>query len=166
MTGQWGKTHPHINSIEVTVAEERHIPGIVAVWQELMDYHRKLNDFFTLRTDAGAKWEIYLRKNMGEGLVVVALDNREVVGYCIATVKDYPPLFVLEKHGFISDMCVIASHRNRGIGEIILGRAFDWFASQGLGRVELRVEHDNEIGKAFWKKHGFEVSYYTLLREG
>lgn len=151
--------------MEVVEAEEKHVPDIVKIWKENMNYHKELDSYFTLRDDAHVTWETFLRERMQNCFVLVGLDGEKVVAYSIARVNDYPPLFEYEKHGFISDMCVTADYRRKGLGEQMLSRIFDWFESQSLERIELRVAHNNGMGQSFWKKHGFKDYICVLLLE-
>lgn len=153
--------------MEVIRAEEKHVHGIVDIWKELMDQHRELDSYYTCRADARTNWEQFLKQRMNESsdLVLVGLDNDKVIAYSIAMIKDYPPVFQIQKHGFISDMGVNIKYRRKGVGEMMLKKMLAWFDSHKLERIELRVAFNNDIGINFWKKHGFKEQHYTMYLE-
>ena len=148
-------------------AQDGHVPGIVEIWKEFRDYHKELNPFHTRREGAHLSWEKFLKKMIesDDALVLVALSDDSVVGYSIARIQEYPPLFQHDKYGFISDMAVIAGQRRRRRGEKMLSMIFEWFDENHVKRVELRVEPSNPIGYSFWRKHGFKEHVHTLSLE-
>lgn len=155
---------PGANYMKIIEAEERHVPEIVGLWVDLMNFHKELNQFHILRDGAEIHWEKYLRKCMESETdkVFIATDENDVIGYIIVKIKEYPPLFRLDHFGFISDMYVDSGHRRKGIGKKLLNKAYEWFDSHKIERVELRVEPKNENGYSFWRKHGYEEHVRVL----
>jgi ribosomal protein S18 acetylase RimI-like enzyme len=86
--------------------------------------------------------------------VVVAEAGGEIVGYGICQLRRRPAYFEPIEHGVISDLDVAASHRRRGVGEMMLGALCNWLAGRGLKRVEIEVATANEIAVSFWRKWG------------
>ncbi len=43
--------------MEITEARENHIPEIVELWKEFMDFHRDIDPRFPMRKDAHTNWE-------------------------------------------------------------------------------------------------------------
>ncbi|UCB43309.1 MAG: GNAT family N-acetyltransferase [Dehalococcoidales bacterium] len=157
-------------SIEIVEATESHIPDIVELWKEFMDHHKDIDPRFPAREDAHVSFEQHIRELMGteDTLVLVALDESRVVGFSISQVNSYPPIWVeSDKHGFIDTMAITADYRRKGIGEHMLGRIFESFASHGIDRIELTVAARNEVGYSFWRKHGFkDFSHRLYLQRG
>ena len=144
--------------MEITVAEDTHVPGIVEVWKELMDFHRDIDPYNGRSEDGHIHMEKYLRDSMNSqgAIVLVALDNGHVVGYSISGIRKYPPIFQREIRGVIDDMAVIYDYRRKGVGGEMLSRIRQWFDSRNIDRIELSVAAKNQIGYSFWKKHGFQ----------
>jgi GNAT superfamily N-acetyltransferase len=145
--------------VTVGYADAAHIPQILEVWKGLMDHHKDLDPIFQdIRPDAPAIWERYMREHMAssDGIVLVALDGDEVVGFLMAQLSDYPPIFGERRHGAIADTAVKEGRRREGIGTMLVGRVMEWFREKGVGRIEVRVAHLNPEGQAFWAKQGFE----------
>lgn len=145
--------------VSIGIADTTHIPQILEVWKGLMAHHVPLDPIFQdTRQDAPAIWEKYMREHMAssDGIVLVALDGEEVVGFLMAQLSDYPPIFENRRHGAIADTAVKEGRRREGIGTLLVGRVMAWFREKGVGRVEVRVAHMNPEGQAFWSKQGFK----------
>lgn len=154
--------------MDIIEATDSHVPGIVEVWKELMDFHRNIDPFFTRNENAHIYFKTYVAEHIqsDDAYVLVCVDNGEVVGFAISFIHAYPPIFLEKTCGFISDIAVTSGYRRKGIGSALLEKIFTWFASRGITRVELRVASQNQIGYAFWKKHGFTDYMHVLYKTG
>jgi ribosomal protein S18 acetylase RimI-like enzyme len=153
--------------LTVARAEPEHLPAILELWKELMDYHAPFDPLFTRADDGEQTFASHLRDLIAspDALVVVALDGGDVVGYAMASIGSYPPVFVRKRYGSISDMAVRAGRRRRGSGERMLDHLIAWFRERRLDRIEVRVAAANAVGAAFWSKHGFAPYMQTMSRE-
>jgi ribosomal protein S18 acetylase RimI-like enzyme len=144
--------------MRIIQARRHHIPEIVEIWMEFMEFHRKIDPFFSIRESGPANFEKYLLEltDSRDVQILVAFDKGRAVGYSISKIINYPPIFKHEKHGYISDLAVRGDCRRRGIGEKILNKALKWFESRHMDRIELHVLAANEVGYSFWNKHGFK----------
>ncbi len=155
-----------MKNIRIMEAEDEHVPDIVNLWVRMMDYHKELKPFYTLRKEGPANWERYLRHmiEMEDARVRVAMhDNDQTVAFIIGNIKKYPKLFRLDEYGFISDMYVVPEHRSQGLGQQMVDELFEWFDGHNIERIELRVEPINDIGYGFWKKQGFKTHVHELV---
>ena len=153
--------------ITIEVAERKHLPQILELWQELMDYHAQLDPAFETRKDGAKNWEQYLRGLMKsrEARLFIAIEDDEVIGYSPCRIASHPPVLILEHYGLIMDMAVKQGHQRRGVGTMMLEAIYDWVKSIGLNRIELQVVPTNEIGYAFWRKHGFADYLHSLYKK-
>ena len=153
--------------MNIIPAREEHIPEIVQQWKEFMDFHNELNPFHSRREDAHKSWEVFLRKSMESerSQALVCMDNDKIVAFSLAHVKDCPPIFRHDRMGFISDISVKQEYQRKGIGEMMLTEIYDWYETQSVKRIELRVEPKNDMGYSFWRKHGFKEHVHTLYLE-
>ena len=152
-------------STEIAMAEERHIPGIAEAWKEFMDFHRDIDPRFPMRENAQISFEKHLRDLMEaeDTLILVALDESKAVGFSISQVRKYAPIWVeRETYGFIDTMAMTSDYRRKGIGEQMLGRIHEWFASRDIDMIELSVSAKNQVGYSFWTKHGFRDHMHRL----
>ena len=151
--------------MKIVRAGEEHIPAIVELWKVLSDYQAGFDPVHRLRDDAGTKFEQYVRSKVvsEEDLFLVAVIGEKVVGFSMsAVVKGRPDLYERASFVEISDMLVLEKHRRRGIGAEMMNHIRRWVKSKGIRRIELNAEVRNNIGLAFWKKHGFKDYIHRL----
>lgn len=153
--------------MEVVKALNSDIPAILEIWKELMDFHVPFDSRYTLSDDAEESMGKNLERLIAaeDALVIMAVENTKVLGFGIARIDKYPPVFVKQTCGTIEDLAVSSGHRRRGIGELVLKEMLDWFRSQGIDRVELKVASVNTVGYSFWRKHGFTDYMHIMYRD-
>ncbi|MDR5693728.1 MAG: GNAT family N-acetyltransferase [Armatimonadota bacterium] len=146
-----------MGAIEIRRATSFDIPQIVPLWKELAAYHATLDPAFAISPEGGEAYVEYLHTLMRnrEALVVVALDQRELVGYAVGRVSTLPRTFLVRRRGYIHDVFVRESYRLRGVGRQLIGELLQWFRGQGITLVELTVAIQNAQALAFWEKLGF-----------
>jgi len=150
--------------MRIVEAEECHIPQIVSLWVEFFDYHYDIDPFFEKSDDAEESFGTMIGERIGkdDSLVLVAVEDDRVVGYCLAYVSENPPVVKTRQSGFISDLAVTSGYRRKGIGERLLRQSLAWFKLRGLKSVYLRVLAKNEVARAFWEAEGFETVSLTM----
>jgi ribosomal protein S18 acetylase RimI-like enzyme len=153
--------------MDVVRAAESHLPTILNLWREIMDYHRDFDAYWIRAEDGHISFEKHLRELLasGDALVLVALDEGSAVGYAVARISETVPVFRERLRGTIDDMGVTADYRRRGAGEEMLAELLRWFGARGISTIALSVAAANSIGIAFWKKHGFsDLMHRMVLR--
>jgi len=153
--------------MNVTAAREEHIPQIVELWKDLMDLHKKFDPFFSRRPDGDARFTEFLKTSIAspDSHAFVALDGNKVAGYCLGSISSHPPVYLVEKYGYIFDMMVLPTYRKQKVATDLLNAMIRWFASRGIQRVELTTAVNNKTGKQFWKKQGFQEYMNVMYRE-
>jgi GNAT superfamily N-acetyltransferase len=154
-------------TIKILKARESHIPDLLEVWKEFMDFHAAIRPHFTRSAEGHLVFAKHLRECMGspESCVFVADDGEKVIGYTLLHLKKPPPVYDDAVYGFISDMAVKSEYRRHGVGEKLLKRAMTWFKSKGARRVEMAVVVGNSVGYPFWRKQGFEEFISHMFKE-
>lgn len=144
--------------IQIIPAEEKHIPAIIELWKEFMDFHSAIDPFLQRSADAHIYFEKFLRENIvsPDAHLILALADGEPAGYTLARINSYPPIYNTPLFGYICDMAVAAKWRRRGIGEKMLKPVVDWFAERGIKRIQLNAVVANPVAFSFWTKMGFE----------
>jgi len=139
-------------------ATESHIPEIVEIWKEFMDFHSEIDPYFARNEEGHSKFEDWVKDLMKSdiALVLVALDHSQVVAYSLSQINKRPPLFKEIDYGYIYDLAVKSEYRRKGIGEKMLGEILGWFKSHQIDRIELMVLAKNQVALSFWEKHGFK----------
>jgi ribosomal protein S18 acetylase RimI-like enzyme len=78
------------------------------------------------------------------------------IGYVLAGFHYEAPVFVNNRYGYVADMWIEPEFRGSKAAQELLKAAEAFFREQGVRRVQLEVMVNNERGKAFWHKNGFE----------
>ncbi|PIV19955.1 MAG: hypothetical protein COZ69_04380 [Deltaproteobacteria bacterium CG_4_8_14_3_um_filter_45_9] len=153
--------------IQIVNAKYAHVPEIVEIWKEFIDFHMERDAFFTRSEDGHLNFEKHVRKliESENSRVLVALDGGKVVAYSIAHLAHHPPVFKNVNYGFISDIAVRQEYRRKGIGGDILHKIKNWFSKQGITRIELRVSSKNEVAQSFWIRQLFKEYVYVMYSE-
>ena len=152
-----------MNEITIRKAVGDDFDAIEELWKEFMDFHKAGDSHCTRSSDGLERFREFIAGHMTSDsvLLLVAEQNGDVVGYCIAKLAKYPPVYESRDYGAVSDLAVSAAHRRTGIGERLYLAAQAWFADRGIHRIEVGVALSNETSRAFWKKMGFSP-YLTL----
>jgi ribosomal protein S18 acetylase RimI-like enzyme len=138
--------------------------AIVELWNELMDFHKKQDRRFTRSADGHKRFAEFVSGRIAHetSCVLIAEQQDEIVGYCLAAISKYPPVYEHQEYGMIFDLAVTENFRRQGIGQTLVETALQWFSEQKISRVEVRVATANEISTAFWKEMGF-VPYLEVV---
>jgi ribosomal protein S18 acetylase RimI-like enzyme len=153
--------------MEIIKAQEKHVPEILVLWEEFARHHEPFDPRYPMRDGVLTGYESYMRHEMEnkDSRVMVALDDNRVIGYMMAMIREYPPVWRRERYGFIDEMAVTAAFRRRGAATKLLEEALEWFKAEKIDMVELTVAAKNNIGYSFWKKHGFRDYIHHLYLE-
>jgi len=153
--------------IEIIRAEEQHVPDIGKLWLEFIRFHQDIEPIFTLPDDAPSGFEKEMVRRLmksPDGLVLVALDKEQAVGYSLSEIEGPPKGLKRDNYGYIHHIAVTAKYRRQGIAEKMLGEIMKWFRSKKVNRVELDITTRNQAAYSFWEKHGFTDYMRKLYR--
>jgi len=142
------------------------VPAIVELWKELMDFHRAVDTVFTRRRSGHKAFAEYLSKEYIGGdhrRAWVAQAEQNVVGFCLAAIKDYPPVMILKQYGHLEVLSVAKRWRGKGVGKKLLKCARRWFCKKGMSRVEVHYLSANELAAGFYAKMGFRPYLETVF---
>jgi len=154
--------------ITIIEAEEKHIPEITRLWKEFIQFHIDIEPIWIPNEGAeDGQREEQTKPLMAsdKGLVLVALDGDEVIGYSISEIKDPPRGSTRLEYGYIHHVAVTENYRRTGVGEQMFSEILKWFKSKGMDRIELDITSKNYVSSSFWGKLGFEEYVRTLYRE-
>jgi ribosomal protein S18 acetylase RimI-like enzyme len=151
--------------VDIRKAIMEDVPAIVEIWKELMDFHKGLDAFFSRSATGHERFAEFLTSNMEkeDSCVLVAADGVNLVGYCQATISNYPPVLVRKKYVEIFDMAVTEKYQRQGIGRMIIDALCRWYADKDVDRIELKYLTANKSAEEFWKKMGFKPYLKTAF---
>ena len=127
----------------------------------LQKYHEPFDNSFALRRDAKRGIKSFLKRNLysKKSLLIVAEENRRIVGYLLATLASRPPIFKQRQYGFVMDAYVSEEYRGRGATKQMLSEAYSWFKKHKVREAVLTVHTENRLGIRVWDKEGFETVF-------
>jgi len=133
------------------------IPRIVEIWKAFFDFHGARDPHYTRNPDGHELFARFIDQQMCEedSAVWVAVRDGFVVGYCLAKIEPYPPVFIRHSFGSIWDLAVDEAERRTGVGSALVRAAEAWFRERGQTRFETRLATTNEVSTAFWAKMGY-----------
>jgi predicted N-acetyltransferase YhbS len=106
--------------IEIVRAEEKHVPDMGKLWWEFMLFHQKFDPWFTPREGSIPGFEEnQVRRLMKSenGLVLVAIDKGNIVGYSLSEIRGPSVAFERDKWVYVDDMAVTQKYQRKGVGE-------------------------------------------------
>jgi ribosomal protein S18 acetylase RimI-like enzyme len=145
-------------NITIRKAKQSDAESILSLWKEMMDFHRKYDKYYSRSESTSKKYRKIVSENISskKSLVLVAVYNKNIVGYTIASIVKYPLVLQLKQFGTVYELAVQKKLQRNGIGEQLFMETQKWFKKHSLKRIELSVLRKNPISSKFWKKMGFE----------
>ena len=153
--------------MEIRKARPGDIPGLSRLWLEVMEYHRRLDTDYELSEGALDRWVDYITSKFDDetAQLFVADKGGELVAYTGAVIRDYPPVFTIERYGFIEEIAVTEKYRRQGIACRLFETAEKWLLSHELDRIEVRIDCANPASQGFFRNQGFQDHVVALMRK-
>lgn len=153
--------------MEIRKAQPGDIPGLSRLWMEFMEYHRRLDSDYELSEGALDRWVDYVTSKFEDesAQLFVADNGGELVAYTGAVIRDYPPVFTIQRYGFIEEIAVTEKYRRQGIARRLFEAAEKWLLSHQLDRIEVRIDSANPASQAFFRNRGFQDHVVALMRK-
>jgi len=145
--------------ITVRTATKSDLPDLIDLWRGLMDYHQQLDPkLFPLKKNAKSIIKKFFIKNIkrNNALVLIAKDKTNPIGYLMGFIRDYPPVYVEDKIGYLSDGFIISDYRKKGIMKRMISQAKTFFKNKKMKHIYLRSDTINQSGWKSWEKIGFK----------
>jgi len=148
------------------------VAEFVAMMGRMYDYHAGLHPDWQQKPGWQKNSRSWIKKAAGNNEWFFAMAYPEsaqnlpaAAGYIIAGFHYEAPLFIRSRYGYIADMWVEPDQRGTGAATALLEAALAFLKAQGVDRVQLEVMVNNEAGKRFWQKAGFEPFELIMRRD-
>lgn len=139
--------------------------AVEAIWQEQNRLHTGLEPTIIARADPVMP-EQKFREILADPLQEIAVAEDVAVVGAALLVERHPhgELQVPRSIAFVHEICILESHRRRGIGRSFIGYIDSWARSRGLDAIELNVWSKNEDALAFYRALEFDDLRVELHR--
>lgn len=143
----------------------------LAVWEELTEYSIDISTYdFDMVKEAPELWMKYFETNVRSRnrKAIVAEQDGKIIGYLLGYIQKRPPIFKTSHQAHITDIAVISSKRNKGVGTKLLDAFSNWAREKKMKYVTLGVLPENKSGIKFYQKQGFNtilLKQRKILRE-
>lgn len=153
-------------AVRIRKLAEDDIDGICALWKEFARLREGMIQSKILNEDAadyffGYATGLLQRKDT---LTLVAEENKELVGYVIASKQRRPPIYRHTKVAYLSDAFVSESHRGQGILKQFMAELRKWSTNEGITAIDVQLFETNSDAQAIYKKLGF-TDYRVVFRQ-
>ncbi|MFA5368752.1 MAG: GNAT family N-acetyltransferase [Candidatus Paceibacterota bacterium] len=147
--------------MKIQKAKIKNLDEIVDLSSESAVLHEKLTPYYKLDKNFKTILKKSLKKNIysSNGLILIAEEDNEIVGYLLAFKNYRPEMFDIKKTGLIADIFIRENCRKKGVGKLLVKGSFDWFKKSKIKTVEINIESKNKPALNFWNTLDFkEVS--------
>jgi ribosomal protein S18 acetylase RimI-like enzyme len=139
--------------------EIEEVRDIDAVWADLCElflglYRHQEAYSPPLVSDWQRRWRTYL-SNGQERLILLGRVEGSAAGMMNTRIQRSSGVYD-EMFGFVEDAYVDPAHRGSGLAQAMLQRTEAWCYGKAVDYLRLSVHAQNELGRHFWDKSGFE----------
>jgi ribosomal protein S18 acetylase RimI-like enzyme len=149
-----------MNGILIRPVEEKDLPAIVELLQQLREYAHGGSD---IQADQVRRLYSKMMRMPEQYKNMVACKDEAIVGFI--SVVNYLSFYHKGGTALINELIVSKVHRNEGIGKALVQRAIAISRESGMDEIEVGTEKDNEHAIAFYHGAGFNEEYVLLGKE-
>ncbi|GAA6622650.1 GNAT family N-acetyltransferase [Scytonema sp. NUACC26] len=156
-------------------AESQDRPVLVKLMELLQDTESELHPNRPSGSQIGNEHFAYLEEIVKKqnGQIYVAQSKESIIGFVVCFVEelDEGDLHIVErerKYGYISDLYVLETMREGGVGAALMKAAENWFLDLELEVVRVGLLCSNEKAAKFYRKAGYqpyEIVYEKRLQK-
>lgn len=156
-----------MGDISIRRAVATDVPALERLWVEFIDHHAEGDRYFQRSPGAARIHAARLTEELDrdDRLILLAEHQGEPIGFAIAEIRGGSELFLVGPYGFVRDLGITRSARQRGVGQRLYAEVLDWFAEHGVRRAELDVTEKNEGARRFWERNGYRPLYIRMTAD-
>ncbi len=127
--------------MEIAEMTEKHIPAVLSLWEG--------TEGIGLDEDVDNPRAIgrYLKRN--PGMCFIALEDGKLIGAVLCGTEG--------RRGYLNHLAVLPAFRRKGIGSALVDKTLAALKKAGIGKCNLFLYRDNDPGRRFWEKTGWQV---------
>ncbi len=147
------------DKVETTFATENDLPQLVELLSELFSIEK---DFIPNREKQLQGLRLILNfPDLGRLFVMRVGEKPVGMANALITASTAEGDLVL----LLEDVILSREYRGRGLGRRLVEHVLKWARENGLARVTLMTDQDNQAALDFYHKLGFELSNMKVLRK-
>jgi ribosomal protein S18 acetylase RimI-like enzyme len=135
----------------------------------LMEVHYNFDPrrFLTPGHDAAPGYRRFLMSQLNDpdAVILVAVDDDMVVGYCYAGIEPLSWKELRDTAGFVHDLALDPAARRRGAGRALIDAAIEWFRHRNVARVMLWTSTANDPARRLFEQAGFRPTMTEMTLE-
>ncbi len=143
-------------------ATQADLEAVTELWVQLARSQRKHGSAVRAESNRETMRETLAAHRHADGLHVARVDGT-VVGFASFSLE-HGSLSLDTTRGVLSNLYVVPSYRNRGIGEALLESVESSLAAKGVETLLLEVMADNESARRFYREHGYDAFRIGMSR--
>lgn len=151
--------------ITVSKAKIKDVDHIIPIWRKMIRFHQNmlqehnpsLMDYFVMKDDGETISIDFLKRQIRSknGMILIAKDGNQIIGYTNLMIKDYIPLFNIDRIGEIIALFVDEGYRGKHVSSLLFQKSKEWFHQKGIHHIMLNVFPDNQHAKEIYENWGF-----------
>ena len=145
--------------MEIRFAEIEDTPGILALLRQVGQvHHQGRPDIFRHNAQKYGASQVIAMLNSLKTPIFVAVEGKNVLGYCFCVIKEYKDDPVIADHTelYIDDLCIEENCRGQHIGKALYENACRYARLRGCSSLTLNVWTCNENALKFYEKLGLK----------
>lgn len=153
---------------QITEGKSTDLIDISRIWMEVIDYHAKFDNAFTLNKEGSLNFQLMITAALTDPdqVLYVARKGEEIVGFLYGFSKKYSSVFKPRLTAHVSDIAIKKEYRRKNIGTALMYKFENEFASsRKADEISLNVHSQNVEGLSFYNKLGFRKKTYYFAKE-
>ncbi|MEI8061303.1 MAG: GNAT family N-acetyltransferase [Candidatus Berkelbacteria bacterium] len=131
--------------------------------KELEEFDKTLNKDWIIT--GGGRNHFRDRVLEKDGVVFVAEEADQVIGYVACSISDSAPYRKKFKLAELGSMFILENFRSQGVGGKLIAEFFRWAKDQKADRATVTASAGNESAIRFYRRNGFENYDLVLEKE-
>jgi ribosomal protein S18 acetylase RimI-like enzyme len=137
--------------------------SLMPLLKSLADHHNKTSINFKGIYPQKSFEELIseITENIKDGYskINIARKNGGVIGFCQYSID--------ETVGIFNFLVILPEYRNLGYGSILMDKALEYFETQQVKKIEIKIVYGNDEAVRFYEKYGFKIKsqIMTLIKE-
>lgn len=157
--------------MNIRIFEEKDSVQIQTLFDEFGDIFVDLDPLkFVVKAPTYAKtfFKEMLENTSTDGIVYVAEDNNQVVGFIAGNIHELTLENTVEnipmRKGRILELFVTADYRNKGVGKLLVEKLEDFFKSNNCHTINVEVFAPNEKAQKFYESFGYKNRNVDMMK--